>query len=107
LAVGCDLQVDAAEATLEAVRAARGTKVSLEPCHLSRPPQLDLHAIQPGGWKLPVLRENTHGGIALFVLVENLQPLAPGLAFTLPVQFSPLIKRCKASVFNVLSGANV
>src|SRR5258708_18409242 len=37
LVVGCDLQVDAAEATVEAVRAAGGTMVSLQPCHLSNP----------------------------------------------------------------------
>ena len=35
--VGCDLQVDAAQATLEAVLAAGGTMVSLQPCHLSKP----------------------------------------------------------------------
>src|SRR5262245_52747764 len=37
LVVGCDLHVDAAEATVEAVRAARGTMVSLQPSHLSKP----------------------------------------------------------------------
>ena len=35
LVVGCDLQVDAAQATVEAVRAAGGTMVSLQPCRLS------------------------------------------------------------------------
>lgn len=37
LVVGCDLQVDAAQATVEAVRAAGGTTVSLQPCRLSKP----------------------------------------------------------------------
>src|SRR6266568_4497129 len=37
LVVGCDLQVDAAQATVEAVRTAGGTMVSLQPCHLSEP----------------------------------------------------------------------
>ena len=37
LVVGCDLQVDAAQAAVEAVRAAGGTMVSLHPCHLSKP----------------------------------------------------------------------
>jgi NAD(P)-dependent dehydrogenase (short-subunit alcohol dehydrogenase family) len=37
LVAGCDLQVDAAQATVEAVRAAGGTMVSLQPCHLSEP----------------------------------------------------------------------
>jgi NAD(P)-dependent dehydrogenase (short-subunit alcohol dehydrogenase family) len=37
LVVGCDLQVDAAQATVEAVRTAGGTIVSLQPCHLSEP----------------------------------------------------------------------
>ncbi|AKU89945.1 SDR family NAD(P)-dependent oxidoreductase [Vulgatibacter incomptus] len=35
--VGCDLQVDAAQATVEAVRADGGTMLSLQPCHLSEP----------------------------------------------------------------------
>ncbi len=37
LVVGCDLQVGATKATVEAVRAAGGTMVSLQPCHLSEP----------------------------------------------------------------------
>src|SRR5215471_2960948 len=37
LVVGCDLQVDAAHATVEAVRAAGGTMVSLQPCDLTKP----------------------------------------------------------------------
>jgi len=37
LVVGCDLQVEAAQATVEAVRAAGGTMVSLQPCRLSKP----------------------------------------------------------------------
>ncbi len=37
LVVGCDVQVDAAQATVEAVRAAGGTMVSLQPCYLSKP----------------------------------------------------------------------
>ena len=37
LVVGCDLQVDAAQATVEAVRAAGGTMVSLQPCQLTNP----------------------------------------------------------------------
>jgi NAD(P)-dependent dehydrogenase (short-subunit alcohol dehydrogenase family) len=43
LVVGCDLQVDAAQATVEAVRAAGGTMVSLHPCRLSKP--ADCHAL--------------------------------------------------------------
>jgi len=35
LVVGCDLQVEAAQATVEAVRAAGGTMVSLEPRDLT------------------------------------------------------------------------
>lgn len=35
--VGCDLYVDAAEATVEAVRAAGGTIVSRHPCDLTKP----------------------------------------------------------------------
>src|SRR3984957_12538045 len=35
--VGCDLNVDAAEATVEMVRGDGGTMVSLHPCHLSNP----------------------------------------------------------------------
>jgi NAD(P)-dependent dehydrogenase (short-subunit alcohol dehydrogenase family) len=37
LVVGCDLNVDAAEATVASARAAGGTMVSLQPCQLSRP----------------------------------------------------------------------
>jgi NAD(P)-dependent dehydrogenase (short-subunit alcohol dehydrogenase family) len=37
LVVGCDLNVDAAEATVAAARAAGGTMVSLQPCQLSKP----------------------------------------------------------------------
>lgn len=35
--VGCDVNVDAAEATLDIVRAEGGTMVSLQPCHLTDP----------------------------------------------------------------------
>src|SRR5580700_1888688 len=35
--VGCDLAVEPAEATLEAVRGAGGEMVSLQPCHLDNP----------------------------------------------------------------------
>src|SRR5258708_37451130 len=35
--VGCDLTVDAAQATVDMVRAAGGTMVSLHPCHLTKP----------------------------------------------------------------------
>jgi NAD(P)-dependent dehydrogenase (short-subunit alcohol dehydrogenase family) len=37
LVVGCDLNVDAAEATVAAARAAGGTMVSMQPCQLSKP----------------------------------------------------------------------
>jgi hypothetical protein len=37
--VGCGLRVDDAEATVEVVRAAGGTMVSLQPCDLSKPAQ--------------------------------------------------------------------
>jgi NAD(P)-dependent dehydrogenase (short-subunit alcohol dehydrogenase family) len=37
LVVGCDLNVDAAEATVAAARAPGGTMVSLQPCQLSKP----------------------------------------------------------------------
>jgi NAD(P)-dependent dehydrogenase (short-subunit alcohol dehydrogenase family) len=37
LVVGCDLNVDAAEATVAAARADGGTMVSLQPCQLSKP----------------------------------------------------------------------
>ena len=37
LVVGCDLRADDAEATVEAVRAAGGTMVSLHPCDLTKP----------------------------------------------------------------------
>ena len=37
LVVGCDVQVEAAQSTVEAVRAAGGTMVSLQPCRLSKP----------------------------------------------------------------------
>ena len=37
--VGCGLRVDDAEATVEVVRAAGGTMVSLQPCNLSEPAQ--------------------------------------------------------------------
>jgi NAD(P)-dependent dehydrogenase (short-subunit alcohol dehydrogenase family) len=37
LVVGCDLTVDAAQATVDMVRAAGGTMVSLHPCHLTKP----------------------------------------------------------------------
>jgi len=37
LVVGCDLNIDAAEATVAAARAAGGTMVSLQPCQLSKP----------------------------------------------------------------------
>jgi len=39
LVVGCGLQVDDAQATVEAVRVAGGTMVSLHPCDLSKPAQ--------------------------------------------------------------------
>ena len=35
--VGCDLNVEAAETTVELVRREGGTMVSLQPCHLSKP----------------------------------------------------------------------
>src|ERR1700730_14678488 len=35
--VGCDLNVDAAEATMAIVRKAGGTMVSLQPCQLTKP----------------------------------------------------------------------
>jgi len=35
--VGCDLSVDAAQATVDQVRSAGGTMVSLHPCHLTAP----------------------------------------------------------------------
>jgi NAD(P)-dependent dehydrogenase (short-subunit alcohol dehydrogenase family) len=35
--VGCDVNVDAAEATAEMVRAQGGTMISLQPCHLTKP----------------------------------------------------------------------
>src|ERR1700756_1533189 len=35
--VGCDLSVDAAEATVEMVRGEHGTMVSMQPCRLSEP----------------------------------------------------------------------
>ena len=35
--VGCDVNVDAAQATVDMVRAERGTIVSLQPCHLTEP----------------------------------------------------------------------
>ena len=37
LVVGCDLTVDAAQATVDMVREAGGTMVSLHPCHLTKP----------------------------------------------------------------------
>jgi NAD(P)-dependent dehydrogenase (short-subunit alcohol dehydrogenase family) len=37
LVVGCDLAVDAAQATVDMVRAAAGTMVSVQPCHLTKP----------------------------------------------------------------------
>lgn len=37
LVVGCDLQEDAAQATVDAVHSEDGTMVSLQPCHLSEP----------------------------------------------------------------------
>jgi len=37
LVVGCDTQTDTAQATVEAVRAAGGTMVSLQPCKLDEP----------------------------------------------------------------------
>jgi len=39
LVVGCDLRADDAEDTLQAVRAAGGTMVSLHPCDLTKPSQ--------------------------------------------------------------------
>ena len=35
--VGCDVNASGAEATVELVRAASGTMVSLQPCHLAKP----------------------------------------------------------------------
>jgi NAD(P)-dependent dehydrogenase (short-subunit alcohol dehydrogenase family) len=35
--VGCDLTVDAAQATVDMVRSAGGTMASLQPCHLTKP----------------------------------------------------------------------
>src|SRR5258705_1005623 len=35
--VGCDVNVAAAEATIEMVRAQGGTMISLQPCHLTEP----------------------------------------------------------------------
>src|SRR5437899_10418562 len=35
--VGCDLNVDAAEATAETVRAQGGSMISVQPCHLTQP----------------------------------------------------------------------
>ena len=35
--VGCDVNVAAAEATVEMVRAQGGTMISLQPCHLTGP----------------------------------------------------------------------
>ncbi len=53
LVVECDLNVDAAEATVAAARAAGGTVVSLRPCQLSKPADcqalVDL-ALRTFGW---------------------------------------------------------
>jgi NAD(P)-dependent dehydrogenase (short-subunit alcohol dehydrogenase family) len=35
--VGCDLSVESADATVEAVRGAGGEMVSMQPCHLTEP----------------------------------------------------------------------
>jgi NAD(P)-dependent dehydrogenase (short-subunit alcohol dehydrogenase family) len=37
LVVGCDLTADAAQVTVDMVRAAEGSMVSLQPCHLTKP----------------------------------------------------------------------
>src|ERR1700745_845545 len=37
LVVGCDVTVDAAQATVDTIRAAGGTMVSGQPCHLTTP----------------------------------------------------------------------
>ena len=37
--IGCDVNVAAAEATAEMVRAEGGTMISLQPCHLTEPPE--------------------------------------------------------------------
>ena len=37
LVVGCDLTVEGAQATVDIVRAAGGTMVSMQPCHLTQP----------------------------------------------------------------------
>jgi NAD(P)-dependent dehydrogenase (short-subunit alcohol dehydrogenase family) len=35
--VGCDLNIDAAQATVDMIRAEGGKMVSLQPCHLTKP----------------------------------------------------------------------
>ena len=42
-----------------------------------QPAQLHLDAVQRIGGNFPVIREQAHGGVALFVFVEDLQRLAP------------------------------
>src|SRR2546426_7784949 len=39
--------------------------------------EFHLYAVQHVGWHFPVIREQTHGSVVLFLFVENLQRLAP------------------------------
>jgi NAD(P)-dependent dehydrogenase (short-subunit alcohol dehydrogenase family) len=52
--VGCDINKDTAQATVDTVRAAGGTMVSLHPCDMSKRPDVD---------RLMEMAADTHGGI--------------------------------------------
>jgi len=52
--VGCDVNADTAQATLDAVRAAGGRMVSLHPCNMAKRPDVD---------RLMALALDTYGGV--------------------------------------------
>jgi NAD(P)-dependent dehydrogenase (short-subunit alcohol dehydrogenase family) len=77
--VGCDLNVDAAEATVELVRSQGGTMVSLQPCHLTKPADCETlvdFAVGTFG-RIDVLFNNA--AMAYFNWIEDI-PMKSGIA---------------------------
>jgi NAD(P)-dependent dehydrogenase (short-subunit alcohol dehydrogenase family) len=70
--VGCDVNVAAADATVEMVRAQGGTMISLQPCHLTEPSEcqalVDLAAREHG--RIDVLFNNA--AMAYFNWLEDI-----------------------------------
>ena len=111
LVVGCGLRADDTEATVEAVRAARGTMVSMHPCDLTKP--LDCQAlvdlaVQTFG-RIDVLVNNA--AMAYFNWIEDISDEEWGrnqreevdLVFFLTRAVWPHLKESRGVVVNMAS----